>query len=152
MIFKINKGGSYVISEIWLQKLQEGGYRLTGPRRTVVEIIANSERALSPMEVFDLARPQHKGLGLVTVYRTLEKLEELGLIQRVHQPEGCQAFIAAFQGHEHLILCSRCGRVQFFEGDDLEALIDKIGRQTGFCVQEHWLQLFGLCANCRAEG
>jgi Fur family transcriptional regulator, ferric uptake regulator len=140
--------------QFWLQKLQESGYRLTDSRRSVVEIMARSERALSPLEIFDLARAQHAGLGLVTVYRTLEKLEELKLIQRVHQPQGCQAFIAAFTGHQHLILCSRCGKVQFFAGDNLEGLFQAIGRDTGYQVQDHWLQLFGLCAQCqsRAQG
>ena len=136
-------------SQQWLDKLQDNGYRLTESRKTVVEIVASSNRALSPLEVYDLARKQHSGLGLVTVYRTLEKLEELGLIQRVHQPQGCQAFIAAFKGHEHLILCSRCGKVEFFAGDNLDTLIHQIGDQTGYAVQDHWLQLFGLCNECR---
>lgn len=137
------------ISQIWLEKLQENGYRLTDSRRSVVEIIAGSQRVLSPLEVYDLARAQHPGLGLVTVYRTLEKLEELGLIQRVHQPRGCQAFVAAFKGHQHLILCSKCGKVQFFDGDNLETLMQTIGSQTGYQVQDHWLQLFGLCTECQ---
>lgn len=137
--------------QVWLEKLQENGYRLTDSRRTVVEIVAGSERALSPLEVYDLARAKHAGLGLVTVYRTLEKLEELGLIQRVHQPQGCQAFVAAFNGHQHLILCSKCGKVQFFAGDNLETLIQTIGQQTGYVIQDHWLQLFGLCDDCRAS-
>ena len=137
------------LSQTWLKKLQENGYRLTASRQTVVEIIASSERALSPIEVFDLARSQQDGLGLVTVYRTLEKLEELGLIQRVHQPQGCQAFITAFHGHQHLILCSACGRVQFFDGDNLEALFHTIGNDTGYEIKEHWLQLFGLCRDCQ---
>lgn len=138
-------------AQLWLEKLQDNGYRLTASRKTVVEIIAGSSRALSPLEVYDLARKQHSGLGLVTVYRTVEKLEELGLIQRVHQPQGCQAFIAAFSGHEHLILCSKCGKAQFFEGDNLDALFNAIGRQTGYAVQDHWLQLFGLCDSCQHE-
>ena len=129
--------------------MTQNGYRLTGSRRTVVEIIANSTRALSPLELYDLARAMHVGLGLVTVYRTLEKLEELGLIQRVHQPQGCQAFIAAFTGHQHLILCSRCGKVVFFAGDNLDPLFQAIGHQTGYLVKEHWLQLFGLCQDCK---
>lgn len=137
--------------ENWLQKLQESGYRLTESRRCVVEIVAYSDRALSPLEIYDLARARHTGLGLVTVYRTLEKLEELHLIQRVHQPQGCQAFIAAFTGHQHLILCSQCGRVQFFDGDNLEGLFKAIGQETGYQVRDHWLQLFGLCAGCRKE-
>ena len=133
----------------WLEKLQHNGYRLTGSRRIVVEIMAKSERALSPLEVYELARGQNAGLGLVTVYRTLEKLEELKLIQRVHQPQGCQAFIAAFTGHQHYILCKQCGKVEFFDGENLEDFFEKIGRQTGYRIEEHWLQLFGVCANCR---
>jgi len=136
-------------AENWLAALSENGYRLTESRRAVVDIVAASLRALTPLEVFDSARASHPELGLVSVYRTLEKLEELHLIQRVHQPEGCQAFITASQGHQHMLLCQRCGQVIFFEGDDLENLIASISRRTGYAIREHWLQLFGLCAECR---
>ena len=136
-------------AKIWLDQLQENGYRLTDARRAVVKTVAATDRALTPLEVFDLAREQNPALGLVTVYRTLEKLEELHLIQRVHQPEGCQAFIAASQSHQHLLLCQNCGHVTFFEGDDLDALILSIAEKTGYQIREHWLQLFGLCGDCR---
>ncbi len=133
----------------WLSQLQNHGYRLTDARRAVVEIIARSARALTPVEVYDAARSSHPALGLVTVYRTLEKLEELHLIQRVHQPSSCQAFISAGHGHEHLLLCMRCGQVAFFSGDDLDELTRVIAARTGYLIKEHWLQLFGLCANCQ---
>ncbi|MCS6994028.1 MAG: transcriptional repressor [Anaerolineales bacterium] len=136
-------------AERWLTALQENGYRLTESRRAVVEIVAASARALTPLEVFDLARAAHPDLGLVTVYRTLEKLEEMHLIQRVHQPGGCQAFLTAGQGHQHLLLCQKCGRAVFFEGDDLQPLFDSIAEKTGYAIQEHWLQLFGLCRACQ---
>ena len=134
----------------WLVRLNEQGYRLTESRRAVVEIMAHSTQALTPIEVFDEARSAHPALGLVTVYRTLEALEEQGLIQRVHQPQGCQAFITAPAGHQHLLLCKQCGEAAHFEGDDLETLIRSIARQTGYQITEHWLQLFGLCPHCRA--
>jgi len=92
-------------AELWLTQLHENGYRLTDARRAVVEIVEKSTRALTPVEVYDLARKKYRALGLVTVYRTLEKLEELHLIQRVHQPQGCQAFVSAGHGHQHLLLC-----------------------------------------------
>ena len=136
-------------AETWLKALSDNGYRLTGSRRAVVEIVGASSRAMTPLEVFDSARVTHSDLGLVTVYRTLEKLEELHLIQRVHQPSGCQAFITASEGHQHMLLCQKCGQVTFFEGDDLESLINSISGKTGYLVREHWLQLFGLCINCR---
>ena len=134
----------------WLNQLQENGYRLTEARRAVVETVQTSSRALTPVEVFDIARKKYRALGLVSVYRTLEKLEELHLVQRVHQPQGCQAFIAESTGHEHLLLCQNCGKVTFFEGDDLDMLIKTISKKSGYLIYEHWLQLFGLCQTCQS--
>ena len=138
-------------SELWLTQLQQNGYRLTGARRAVVETVQKSRCALTPLEVYDMARKKYRALGLVTVYRTLEKLEELHIIQRVHQPQGCQAFIKASSGHEHLLLCNNCGKANLFEGDDLDGLIKSIARKTGYQISEHWLQLFGLCQDCRVN-
>ncbi|MFZ5878386.1 MAG: Fur family transcriptional regulator [Chloroflexota bacterium] len=138
-------------AEPWLNELHENGYRLTDARRAVVDIVEKSTRALTPVQVYDLARRKYRALGLVTVYRTLEKLEELHLIQRVHQPQGCQAFISAGHGHQHLLLCQKCGQVEFFDGDDLGALTRSIAKKTGYQINEHWLQLFGLCANCQTQ-
>lgn len=136
-------------ADTWLAQLQENGYRLTEARRAVVETVQKSTRALTPVEVFDIARKKYRPLGLVSVYRTLEKLEELHLVQRVHQPQGCQAFIAESSKHEHLLLCQSCGQATFFEGDDLETLIKGISKKTGYQISEHWLQLFGLCQACQ---
>jgi Fe2+ or Zn2+ uptake regulation protein len=136
--------------EAWLDSLQNGGYRLTAPRKAIVAIIVNSSRALDAVEIFDLGRVEHPRLGLVTVYRTLEKLDELGLVQRVHQPDGCNMYLRAPEGHEHLLLCKSCGQMEYFSGDDLSELIEQISQRSGYQVQEHWLQLFGLCGSCRA--
>lgn len=137
----------------WLACLQENGYRITEPRRAVVETIATSQQALNPFDVFERARAHYPRLGLVTVYRTIEKLEELGLIQRVHQPSGCQAFVTAFSGHQHLLICQRCGRVEFFNGDveQMDGLMRVVGVNSGFQIHDHWLQLFGVCATCQQE-
>lgn len=137
----------------WLDRLHAEGYRLTGPRRLIADIIATSPCALSPLQIYERARREARGkaVGLVTVYRTLEKLAEVGAIQRVHQPSGCEAYLPAAQGHQHLLLCQKCGLAQYFEGDDLEALIHSLAARTGFRITEHWLQLFGVCAACQAQ-
>ncbi len=137
----------------WLQCLLDNGYRLTAPRQAVVEIVASSQRVLNPLEVYEMARERYPRLGLVTVYRTIDKLEELGLLQRVHQPSGCQGFVAAFSGHQHLLICQECGQVEFFGGDQetMEELVANVEKKSGYFVQEHWLQLFGMCAGCQAE-
>jgi Fur family ferric uptake transcriptional regulator len=135
----------------WLDCLQENGYRLTAPRQAVVDVIASSPRLLTPLEVYELARERYLKLGLVTVYRTVEKLEELGLIQRVHQPSGCQAFVATAPGHQHLLICQHCGRVEYFSGDreKMDDLIAEVAQDSGFQIKDHWLQLFGVCSECR---
>lgn len=137
--------------DAWLDLLQGSGYRLTGPRRAVVEILARSEFALNPTQIFIEARQHYANLGLVTIYRTLEKLEELDLVQRVHQPDGCHSYIAAGNGHEHLIICQKCNRAEYFSGDDLGGLMSRIGNEHGYSITDHWLQLFGVCSYCRKE-
>lgn len=138
-----------MLTERWLKLLNANGYRLTGPRRAVVEVLAASRRALNPSQVFELARRRHPALGLVTVYRTVEKLEALGLVQRVHQPQGCHCYLPASNGHQHLLLCQDCGSAEYFSGDNLETLIKQISSQTGYRILDHWLQLFGTCSNCQ---
>lgn len=135
----------------WFRRLQSNGYRLTAPRQAVVEAIAGTARLMTPLEVYDTARQEYPKLGLVTVYRTVEKLEELGLIQRVHQPSNCQAFVAAAKGHQHLLICESCGSVQYFSGEHekMEALIETVAGESGYRVHEHWLQLFGICERCQ---
>jgi Fur family ferric uptake transcriptional regulator len=135
----------------WLQSLQANGCRATSTRRAVVETLATSQRALTPLDIYEICRAQYRRLGLVTVYRTVEKLEELGLVQRVHQPSGCQAFIAAAVGHQHLLICQNCGKVTFFNGENeaMDALMNEVSTQSGYRIESHWLQLFGQCAGCR---
>ncbi len=137
-------------SDRWLRRLKESGYRLTAPRRAVVGVVTNSTRALNPNEVFELARRSHPALGLVTVYRTLERLEQLDLIQRVHLPESCHAYLPASDSHEHLLICQECGLTEYFSGDDLDPLIITVERKSGYSISDHWLQLLGRCSLCQS--
>ena len=137
---------------IWLERLQENGYRLTAPRQAVVEVVADSAYILNPLDVFEQARRRYPKLGLVTVYRTIDKLVEVGLLQRVHQPSGCQGFVAASHGHQHLLICQGCGRAEMFSGDQerMESLVKSVEYESGYRIAEHWLQLFGTCAACQS--
>ena len=137
------------IDEEWLDELKNNGSRITTPRRAIVNIIANSTQALEAVEIFDRSRGDHPQLGLVTVYRTLEKLEQLGLVQRVHQAEGCHLYLRAPQGHEHILVCKACRRTDYFSGDDLTELIERTSQKSGYRIEDHWLQFIGLCARCR---
>jgi Fe2+ or Zn2+ uptake regulation protein len=88
---------------------------------------------------------------LVNVYRTLEILEQLGLVQRVHHTKGCQAFIRTGAEHQHLLVCQNCDKAVLFERNYLDILFNSISKTTGFQIESHWLQVFGLCRTCRAN-
>ena len=133
----------------WLNRLQSQGYRITAPLKAIVDILSVSDCALGPLNLVELGRKSCPGMGLVTVYRALEKMEELGLIQRVHQSQNCSMYLRAAKGHEHLLLCLVCGKVKFFSGDNLNELINQISQDSGFLIQDHWLQLYGICSECR---
>ena len=135
----------------WLDRLKASGYRLTDSTRAVVQVVAENSFALEPAQIFISARQLSPHLGLVTVYRTLDKLEETGLVQRVHQLNGCHAYVPAAPGHQHLLVCRSCSRVEYFSGDDLDELFGQVGRERGFVIQDHWLQLYGLCSVCQKE-
>ncbi|HEY9077737.1 MAG TPA: Fur family transcriptional regulator [Anaerolineaceae bacterium] len=135
----------------WMNMLTERGCRQTDARRKIIEVILTTSRAMEPFEIFEIGRKQYPGLGLVTVYRTLEKLESLHLVQRVHQPGGCNMYIRAASGHEHLLICTSCGQAVYFSGDDLTQFMSTVGSQFGYQVSDHWLQLFGTCQNCQAQ-
>ena len=137
------------LGDEWSASLQATGYRLTAPRRVIIDLMVASDRALEPLDVYHLARRAHPGLGLVTVYRTLERLVELGLLERVHQPSGCHRYFRSPNGHEHLLVCTKCGHTEFFSGDDVTELVRAVSNRTGFDIREHWLQLIGQCPECR---
>ena len=137
--------------KIWLQKLKGNGHRITRQRRVIVEILVSIDRALKPIEVYDLSRKSFPNLGLVTVYRTLENLEELGLLQKVHQPQGCNKYIKSAYGHQHLLICTSCNKAVYFDGFNLTQQFEKVSDELGFRIDDHWLQLFGICSQCQSK-
>ena len=132
-------------------QLSRQGYKLTRQRKAVVEVVAHTRTRLSAAEVY--ARAQHgcPDLGLTTVYRTLEILEQLGVIRRVHLDDGCEGFAVAAAEHGHHLICSCCQETIEFEDCNMNALLQRVAEQTGFTIQQHWLELVGLCPECQQK-
>ena len=139
------------ISLSWEKQLSQQGYRITKPRRAILDIIAESSCPLSPLAIYDLVRESNPGIGLVTVYRTLEKLEELNLVTHVHHMNDCQTVFRNSPKHQHLLICTNCGRSCYFDGLDTEEQFKQIGEKLGYSVTGHWLQLAGLCNECKEK-
>lgn len=134
----------------WQDKLNKEGLRLTTPRRVVISVLEAAGLPLSPQTIHQRLLDADEEIGLVSVYRTLEMLTDLGLVRRVHGHEACHGYVLASPGHHHHLVCRSCSTAVEFSGmDDLSTLIDHIQEETGFLVDEHMLQFSGLCPECR---
>ena len=132
-------------------QLNQHGYKLTRQRKAVVEVMTLANTRLAAAEVFAKAQRECPDLGLTTVYRTLEILEQMGAIRRVHLEDGCEAFAPTSLEHGHYVICSRCQATIEFEGCDLTQLLQRVADQTGFAIEQHWLELVGLCPQCQKK-
>ncbi len=129
--------------------LRQRGFRLTAPRRAVLDALLAAQRHLSAAQLHSLGQEACPTLSLASVYRTLTLLESLGHIQHVHSQDGCQNYAVAPGRHSHQLVCVSCGMTWAFTDCDLSALVAEIEARTGFRVQGHILELRGLCPNCR---
>ncbi len=136
-----------------LQKqLNQQGMRLTRPRQVVMKILEETGRPLSPQVIHQLALQDDENISLVSVYRTLDLLNELHLVCRVHGDEDCQGYVLSSPGHHHQLVCRNCQKTVEFTGTtELEPFIKAIQEQTGFQIDGHLLQLFGLCPQCQEK-
>lgn len=130
--------------------LDQAGYRLTGPRRAVAEIIAGRDGHFTAAELVDEAKRRNLGIGRATVFRALDLLLELGVVERLDLPNGEHAYVGCEPAHHHHVVCSRCGRSTEIDDAGLRAVVDDVSRRTGYLVDTHRLELFGLCPACRS--
>ena len=129
--------------------LGRAGYRLTEPRRTVAELVAGREGHFTAADLVDEAQRRHADVGRATVFRTLDAFTSLGLVERVDLPDGDHAYVACDAVHHHHAICTGCGRSLDVDDAGLSEVLARIGRDEGFRVTAHRLELFGLCAACQ---
>jgi Fe2+ or Zn2+ uptake regulation protein len=131
--------------------LDRGGYHLTEPRRKVAEMVAAREGRFSAQDLVVEARQGPRRVGRATVFRSLEIFETVGLVERVHLPNGQHSYVACEPAHHHHhLICDRCGRSKEIGDVALEPIARDIEKRTGFLVDSHRIEFFGLCPDCRA--
>jgi Fur family transcriptional regulator, ferric uptake regulator len=135
-----------------LTALADAGFSDTRSRRAVVRAFAELASRATPAALLKRGRRFHPGLGQVTVYRTLEILHGLGLARKILHEDGSISYAAAERAHGHHVVCTRCHAAVEFEGCTLGPATARAVRQTGFQVNDHWLELFGLCPDCQPAG
>lgn len=137
-----------------LTALQEAGYRRGGARTAVVEALARHECAVTALELDDELRRRRPAVGRASVYRALEQLEGLGLVQRLEVSRGTAGYERVEPGgeHHHHAICRNCGRMVPFEDPILERAIAKLSDDLSFEVTDHDVVLRGRCERCQGEG
>jgi len=133
-----------------LSVLKQHHYKLTPQRRAVLRVFGSSQEHLTPAEIYEKVQPECPGIGLVTIYRLLQILAELGLICEVHSGDNCGRYLIRRQTvHHHHLICSACGTVVDFTDCDLSELEQRLSRDTRFEMEGHLLEFYGRCRNCQ---
>jgi Fur family ferric uptake transcriptional regulator len=125
------------------------GRRSGRARQLVVELLAQQQCFLSANEIYDLLRTKHGRIGIASVYRALDQLTSLRLVQRLEFADGARYEPMLPGGeHHHHVVCDDCGKVEPFADGGLERALDRLGGELGFTVEAHDVVLRGACADC----
>jgi Fur family ferric uptake transcriptional regulator len=135
-----------------LAALKQRGYKLTPQRQAVVRAILLSPYHLSPADIYEKVSQLYPGIGVVTVYRTLEILTRLGLICELHTGGDSRSYVVReSKEHHHHLICTGCGKVIYFTSCGLEKLSQRLSREVNFEIKTHLLEFFGRCHSCRGR-
>jgi Fur family transcriptional regulator, ferric uptake regulator len=131
----------------WRERLRESGYRLTPQRELILGAVERLGHA-TPDEVLAEVRTHSTAVNASTVYRTLEVLEELGLVRHAHLSDRAPTYHSVTE-HEHFhLVCRNCRRVISVDPDVLNSLTDRLAADHGFSLDVGHLTIFGTCAEC----
>jgi Fur family ferric uptake transcriptional regulator len=134
-----------------LERVARAGHRSGGARRAVIESLAAQDCCRSAQEIFDQLRDEGRAVGIASVYRVLDLLVSLGLVQRLDLGGGMARYEPAMPGgeHHHHVVCVVCGEVRPFEDAGLERALDAAATAAELEVDGHDVILWGRCADCR---
>lgn len=136
--------------------LRRAGHRSGGAREAVVEQLARESCCVTAQQLVARigGRQAGAGVGIASVYRALDLLAGIGLVQRVELGEGAARFEAVMPGgeHHHHVVCERCGRLTAFEDEGLERAIARLAARLGHVVSSHDVLLHGTCERCGWRG
>jgi Fur family ferric uptake transcriptional regulator len=130
--------------------LRGAGYHTGAAREAVLELLSGQDCCLSAQEIFDTLRGEGRAVGIASVYRSVDLLADLGLVQRVDVGDG----VARVQPmrpdgeHHHHLVCDDCGKVEAFHDERLEQTLATLGVRAGFDLAGHDVVLRGACRNC----
>jgi Fur family ferric uptake transcriptional regulator len=139
----------------WMQRaelaLSRAGRKRGGARRALLELLARQECALTAPEIEDVLRVRSaRPVSRASVYRILDELEALALVQRVETGQAMVRYerVCEHAEHHHHLVCDECGVVMPFSDPDLERAISSLSERVPLAVSEHEIVLHGACRDC----
>ena len=132
--------------------LDDAGYRLTEARRSIADLIAGRDGHFTAADLVADARKRRLGIGRATIFRTLDVLADLHAVERLDLPSGEHAYVACEPVHHHHVVCSNCGASRDVDDAGWRAVVGDIEQRTGYKIDDHRLELFGRCPDCRGSG
>jgi Fur family transcriptional regulator, ferric uptake regulator len=131
--------------------LKNAGLKVTLPRIKILQILEkqSNNRHLTAEQVYKILLSEDEDIGLATVYRVLTQFEAAGLVTRHHFDGSNSIFELANSLHHDHLLCMKCGKVDEFSDDSIEARQKEIAEKFGYELTDHNLYLYGFCPNCR---
>jgi Fur family ferric uptake transcriptional regulator len=132
-----------------LAAMDRAGYRLTDSRRAVAQLVVDQDGHFSAADLVAQARLRGTGIGRATVFRTLEVMSEVGVVERIDLPNGEHAYVGCEPVHHHHVICARCARTTRVADCGMSVVAREVARLTGYRIDEHRLELFGLCPACQ---
>jgi Fur family transcriptional regulator, ferric uptake regulator len=133
-----------------ISTLADAGRRAGRARQLVISLLAQQRCCLSANEIFESLRAKDRKIGLASVYRALDELARLQLVQRLEFADAARYEPLLPSGeHHHHLMCDDCGKVEPFADGGLERALDRVGGGLGYRVEAHDVLLRGACADCR---
>lgn len=124
------------------------GLRSTRQRTAIARLLDGIEDFRSAQDIHDELRHRGEGIGLTTVYRTLQSLADAGEIDVLRTNSGEAAYRRCSAHHHHHLVCRDCSRTIEVQGNAVERWADRVANQHGFSDVDHTVEVFGRCADC----
>lgn len=134
------------------QELKDAGLKITLPRVKILQIMeSSSKHHFSAEDIYKQLLQNGEEIGLATVYRVLTQFESVNLAQRHFFEEGHSVFEINRPGHHDHIVCVKCGAIDEFEDEEIEARQRSVASEHGYDLTGHQLNLYGVCPNCQQK-
>lgn len=132
-----------------LMTLRRSDCRITAVRRTVLEALAADSGHMTAPDLVAAVHARAPQIGRASVYRALELLTRLGVVQASTLGGGSATYMLAPAGHHHHLVCRACGRTIEFDECALGEIAGRLAAAFGFQIEGHLVEVYGRCAECR---